>query len=125
MVNESLKKTEWLKMLNDFKAIVNSGAKCIDSSDFSCSETCVQLDSVFEYSNFVENLFRSRLGKCNRYWIWDNKVSAFESMLNMTPEGTFELVSWNVRLEHRAWLAQSVERWTFNPTVAGSSPASG
>ena len=24
-----------------------------------------------------------------------------------------------------AWLAQSVERWTFNPTVAGSSPASG
>ena len=25
----------------------------------------------------------------------------------------------------RAWLAQSVERWTFNPTVAGSSPASG
>ena len=30
----------------------------------------------------------------------------------------FELVG-------RAWLAQSVERWTFNPTVAGSSPASG
>ena len=28
-------------------------------------------------------------------------------------------------MEHRAWLAQSVERWTFNPTVAGSSPASG
>ena len=27
--------------------------------------------------------------------------------------------------DDRAWLAQSVERWTFNPTVAGSSPASG
>ena len=25
----------------------------------------------------------------------------------------------------QAWLAQSVERWTFNPTAAGSSPASG
>ena len=25
----------------------------------------------------------------------------------------------------KAWLAQSVERWTFNPTAAGSSPASG
>ena len=25
----------------------------------------------------------------------------------------------------RAWLAQSVERWTLNPTVAGSSPALG
>ena len=24
-----------------------------------------------------------------------------------------------------AWLAQSVERWTLNPTVAGSSPALG
>ena len=25
----------------------------------------------------------------------------------------------------QAWLAQSVERWTLNPTVAGSSPALG
>ena len=79
-------------MLNDFKALINSGANCIDSSDFSCSETCVQLDSVFEYSNFVENLFRSRIGTCKRYWIWDNKVSAFESMLNMTPEGKFDRI---------------------------------
>ena len=77
-------------MLDDFKALVNSGTNCVDSSDFSCAETCVQLDSVFEYSNFVENLFRSRLGKCKRYWIWDNKVTAFESMLNMTPAGKFD-----------------------------------
>ena len=26
---------------------------------------------------------------------------------------------------HVAWLAQSVERWTFNPTVVGSSPTLG
>ena len=26
---------------------------------------------------------------------------------------------------YRARLAQSVERWTFNPTVVGSSPTSG
>ena len=74
-------------MLDDFKGIVDSGVKCVDTSDFSCAETCVQLDSVFEYSNFVENLFRSRLGKCKRYWIWDNKISEFESLLNITPEG--------------------------------------
>ena len=80
-------------MLNDFKALINSGANCIDSSDFSCSETCVQLDSVFEYSNFVENLFRSRIGTCKRYWIWDNKVSTFETMLNMTPEGKFDRIA--------------------------------
>lgn len=84
-VLENLKKAEWRKMLLDFKGLVNSGTNCIDSSDFSCAETCVQLDSVFQYSSFVENLFRNRLGACNRYWIWDDKISAFEAMLNMTP----------------------------------------
>ena len=28
-------------------------------------------------------------------------------------------------IELQAWLAQSVERWTFNPTATGSSPVSG
>ena len=31
----------------------------------------------------------------------------------------------SVTYNTNAWLAQSVERWTFNPTAAGSSPASG
>ena len=98
-------------MLDDFKALVNSGTNCVDSSVFSCTETCVQLDSVFEYSNFVENLFRSRLGRCKRYWIWDNKVTAFESMLNMTPAGKFDSKICNMeRMLGTSSLVSSVGR---------------
>ena len=32
---------------------------------------------------------------------------------------------YNAREAFRARLAQSVERWTFNPTAVGSSPTSG
>ena len=38
------------------------------------------------------------------------------------------VVNWNIELwrQHfEAWLAQSVERWTLNPTVVGSSPTLG
>ena len=34
------------------------------------------------------------------------------------------MLSLNISRD-RARLAQSVERWTFNPTVVGSSPTSG
>ena len=59
--------------------------------------------------------FSIKLQACNYWYILNNIecVAITKLMQALTEE--FQ----------RAWLAQSVERWTFNPTVAGSSPASG
>ena len=41
------------------------------------------------------------------------------------PENFVRFMITYLLLHYRARLAQSVERWTFNPTVVGSSPTSG
>ena len=62
-----------------------------------------------------------------RTWL---KIS-FYHVINVAAQVSIQDVTYDLlkafyrRQFCRAWLAQSVERWTFNPTVAGSSPASG
>ena len=84
-------------------------------------------DSTLTKSHVLTTVLSSTLNLCVDLWPsgdqknWFSRTKAIETT-------TFN--EWNsnictVLTASSAWLAQSVERWTFNPTAAGSSPALG
>ena len=57
------------------------------NKEWNCDDFCIDYDSPFQFTNFLDNMFRSRFGTCARYKLWDQRLSKMESLVDMTDAG--------------------------------------
>ena len=96
----------------------------VNINDFNTTISTKKLNKI-SCINLIVNLiyftdtFTSYTFQLNQI-SYNNKASIVTSLCSKLAfiNATKPVSAW-------AWLAQSVERWTFNPTVRGSSPLSG
>jgi len=74
----------WKFLIKSFDSLYAQTLPCIDKSEWNCDEFCIDYDSPFQFTNFLDNLFRSRFGTCARYKIWDQRLSKMEMLVDMT-----------------------------------------
>ena len=67
----------------------DEGKACFDTSDFACTELCVVSESPSDYVDLLTDLVRERIGQCNRYGVWMDRLDELNQRMNFTLTGKF------------------------------------
>ena len=62
---------------------------CFDTADFACSELCVVSEDASDYVDLLTTLVRERIGQCNRYGVWMDRLDELNQRMNLTLSGEF------------------------------------